>query len=139
MALNKWIGMGRITAPIELKNTPNGVSVATFTVAIDRDFGDKQTDFINIVAWRQTAEFASKYFTKGSMICVEGSIQVRSYTTQSGEKRYATEVVADRVHFTGEKKDASTQPKFASMEEDNGYEEIEDADLPFDFGVTVLP
>ena len=140
MALNKWVGMGRITAPVELKTTPSGVSVTSFSIAIDRDFkdtnGEKQTDFINVVAWRNNAEFISKYFDKGSLICIEGSLQTRSYTTQDGAKRTVTEVVADRVHFTGEKRNelagqnngyTEPQPLITA-----NYEEVEaDDDLPF--------
>lgn len=134
MALNKFIGMGRITAPVELKNTPSGVSVVTFTIAIDRDYkgqnGESHTDFLNIVAWRQTAEFISRYFGKGSLICIEGSVQTRSYTTNGGEKRYVTEVVADKVYFTGEKKENAAETKNNAPEPK--YEPIDDeADLPF--------
>ncbi len=134
MALNKWIGMGRITAPIELKTTPNGVSVATFSIAVDRDYkgqnGEKQTDFFNIVAWRNTAEFVSRYFGKGSLILVEGSLQTRTYTAQDGSKRYVTEIVADSVHFTGEKRETGAQQPVAA--DTPNYEPIEsDDELPF--------
>lgn len=108
--LNRAILMGRLVADPELRQTPNGVSVITFRIAVDRNYsgrgGDRQTDFIDIVAWRQTAEFVSKYFTKGRMIIVEGSIQTRSYEDKQGNKRTAVEVVADNVQF-GESKNAS--------------------------------
>jgi single-strand DNA-binding protein len=104
--LNKVILGGRLTADPELKQTPSGVSVISFTVAVNRRFGSKngeqnetQADFINCVAWRQTAEFISKYFRKGSAICVTGSIQTRSWTDQQGQKRYTTEVVVDEAMF----------------------------------------
>lgn len=138
MALNHWVGMGRITAKPELKTTPSGVSVATFTIAIDRDYksqsGEKQSDFIQIVAWRQTAEFVTRWFDKGSLICVEGSLQVRSYTAQDGSKRFVTEVVASSVHFTGEKKENGVLPVVpnASQNTEPQYEELQgDEELPF--------
>ena len=87
--------MGRLVADPELRQTPNGVSVITFTVAVDRNYSrdrERQTDFIDVVAWRQTAEFVSKYFSKGKMIIVEGSIQTRSYEDRNGNKRRAVEV-----------------------------------------------
>ena len=134
MALNKWIGMGRITAPIELKTTQSGTSVATFTIAVDRDYkgqnGEKQTDFINIVAWRSTAEFVSRYFGKGNLICVVGSLQTRSYDAQDGSKRYVTEIAAESVHFTGEKKENSAQQPVQG--DTANFQPIEnDEELPF--------
>lgn len=107
--LNRAILMGRLVADPELRQTPNGVAVCSFTIAIDRSFSrdrERQTDFIDVVAWRQTAEFVSRYFSKGKMIIVEGSIQTRSYEDKSGNKRKAVEVVADNVQF-GESKNAS--------------------------------
>lgn len=107
--LNRAILMGRLTADPELRQTPNGISVVTFSVAIDRPYSkdrERQTDFIDVVAWRNTAEFVSKYFSKGRMIIVEGSIQTRSYEDKNGNKRRAVEVVADNVQF-GESKSAS--------------------------------
>jgi single-strand DNA-binding protein len=98
--------MGRMTSTPELKTTPNGLSVTSFSIAIDRGYGEnKQTDFINIVAWRQTAEFVCKYFTKGSMIAIEGSIQTRKYQDRDGNNRIAFEVVANKVHFVDSRKD----------------------------------
>lgn len=101
--LNKAILMGRLTANPELKQTPNGISVATFSLAVNRNFqskdGTRQADFINIVAWRQTADFVSKYFAKGQQVVVEGSIQTRNYEDKQGNKRTAFEVVADQVYF----------------------------------------
>ena len=99
--------MGRLTKSPELKTTPNGVSVTSFSIAVDRGYGDnKQTDFINLVAWRQTAEFICKYFTQGSRIIVEGSIQTRKYQDSNGNNRTVFEVVANNVHFVDSKKDA---------------------------------
>ena len=100
--LNKVIVGGRLTADPELKTTPNGVSVVSFSVAVNRKVGkDKEpvTDFLNVVAWRGTADFVSKYFRKGSSICVVGSLQVRKWQDKDGGNRYATEIVADEVHF----------------------------------------
>lgn len=108
--LNNVVLMGRLTADPELKQTPSGVSVCQFTVAIDRDFtgqnGERQTDFINVVAWRQTAEFISRYFAKGRMIAIIGSLRTRTYDDKRypDVKHYVTEVYADRASFTGEKK-----------------------------------
>lgn len=101
--------MGRLTADPELKQTQSGISVCSFSIAIDRSYSkdrERQTDFIDIVAWRQTADFVSRYFSKGKMIIVEGSIQVRNYEDKTGAKRRAFEVVADNVQF-GESKNAS--------------------------------
>lgn len=111
--LNKAILMGRITRDPELKYTPNNVAVCTFTVAIDRRFvrqgEERQADFINVVAWRQQAEFVAKYFTKGRMINVVGSIQTRSWDDQNGTKRYATEVIADEINFCGDSRPDNVQ------------------------------
>ena len=107
--LNKVILMGRLTADPELRQTPNGVSTCRFTVACDRNFvpqgGERQADFITVVAWRQTAEFVSRYFAKGRMICVEGNLRTSSYPDKrySDVTHYVTEVYADQIHFTGEK------------------------------------
>ena len=109
--LNKVVLAGRITADPELKQTTTGVSVLSFTLAVNRRFskneqGEQQTDFISMVAWRQTAEFISKYFRKGSAICVTGSIQTRNWQDQQGQKRYATEVVVDEAMFVDSKGEA---------------------------------
>ena len=109
--LNHITIMGRLTRDPELRRTGSGVAVASFTVAVDRDFGgrdggEKETDFIDCVAWRQTGEFVSKYFTKGSMIVVSGRLQIRPWTDKDGNKRRTAEVVADNVYF-GESKRSS--------------------------------
>ena len=108
--LNHIVIMGRLTRDPELRRTGSGVAVASFTVAVDRDFGgrdggEKETDFIDCVAWRQTGEFVSKYFTKGRMIVVSGRLQVRSWTDKDGNKRRTAEVVADNVYFGDSKRD----------------------------------
>ena len=113
--LNKVVLAGRVTADIELKQTPSGVSVVSFTIAVNRRYVSKsadaqaqpQADFINVTAWRTTAEFISKYFHKGSAICVTGSIQTRKWQDQQGNNRYSTEVVADEAMFVESKSDAS--------------------------------
>ena len=101
--LNCAIIMGRLTADPELRTTGNGTSVTSFSVAVDRSFvragEQRQTDFINVVAWRQTAEFVTRYFHKGSMIAVQGSIQTRNYEDKNGNKRTAVEIVANNVSF----------------------------------------
>lgn len=105
--LNKVVLAGRLTADVELKQTTNGVSVCQFTLAINRRYTGKEeqqtADFINCVAWRGTAEFISKYFAKGSALCICGSIQTRSWNDENGQKRYATEVVADEAMFVESK------------------------------------
>lgn len=108
--LNKTFLQGRLVADPELRRTPNGVAVASFRLAVDRDFKDKQTgerkaDFINVVAWRQTGEFVASYFRKGRMAIVEGKLQTRTYDDKDGVRRYATEVVADSVYFGDSKRD----------------------------------
>ena len=107
--LNRILLMGRLTRDPELRHTKSGTEVATFTLAVDRDFKDKSsgeraTDFINVVAWRQTGEFVSRYFTKGRMAVVEGRLQMRDWTDKEGNKRISAEVVADSVYFGDSKK-----------------------------------
>lgn len=102
--LNKVFLQGRLVVDPELRNTPSGVAVATFRIAVDRDFknkqtGEKETDFVTVVAWRSTAEFVSKYFSKGRMAIVEGRLQMRNYTDRDGNKRTAAEVVVDNIYF----------------------------------------
>ena len=109
--LNHITIMGRLTRDPELRRTGSGVAVASFTVAVDRDFGgrdggEKETDFIDCVAWRQTGEFVSKYFTKGRMIVVSGRLQIRSWTDKDGNKRRTAEVVADNCYFGDSKRDS---------------------------------
>lgn len=102
--LNKIIVMGRLTRDPELRQTPSGVNVASFSIACDRDFkdkqtGEKQTDFIDIVAWRQTADFVSRYFAKGRMAVVEGRLQIRTWQDQQGNNRRTAEIIADNIYF----------------------------------------
>ena len=137
-SFNKVILIGNMTADPELKKTPSGVSVASFSIAVNRRFtkqdGQQQTDFINIVAWRQTAEFVARYFNKGKPILICGQLQTRSWTDQNGQKRYTTEVVADEAAFV-ENKGTSTdagEPAPSYRGNDAGYEDLSsDEELPF--------
>lgn len=109
--LNHIVLMGRLTRDPELRRTASGVPVASFSIAVDRDFsgkdsGEKETDFIECVAWRQTGEFVSKYFSKGRMIVVSGRLQVRKWKNKEGENRHSTEVVADNCYFGDSKKES---------------------------------
>ena len=108
--LNHIVLMGRLTRDPELRRTGSGIAVASFSVAVDRDFGknengERETDFIDCVAWRQTGEFVSKYFAKGRMAVVSGRLQIRSWTDKDGNKRRSAEVVADNVYFGDSKRD----------------------------------
>lgn len=142
--LNKVILGGRLTSDVEVKQTQSGVAVCSFSLAVNRRYskeGQQETDFINCTAWRNTAEFIGKYFGKGSAICVTGSIQVRSWQDQNGQKRYATDVVVDEAMFVDGKNDAQgagtaaaapyvpeayTAPQSANMQPVSA-----DDDLPF--------
>ena len=131
--LNRIIVMGRMTRDPELRRTNSGTAVASFTVAVDRDFksqsGEKETDFIDVVAWRNTAEFVSKYFSKGRMAVVEGRLQLRDWTDKDGNKRRTAEIVADSVYFGDSKRDDGDA---AQSEPQGGFSEIkDDGDLPF--------
>lgn len=111
--LNKVFLQGRLVADPELRQTPAGVSVATFRIAVDRDFknketGEKEADFVTIVAWRNTAEFVSRYFQKGRMAIVEGRLAMRNYTDRDGNKRTAAEVVADNIYFGDSRRDSES-------------------------------
>ena len=118
--LNRIIVQGRLTKDPEIRYTQTQTPVTSFTVAVDRDFGDK-TDFIDCVAWEKTAEFVSKYFAKGSMTVVSGRLQIRDWTDKDGHKRKSAEVVADNVYFGGDKK---SEKKFEVMSD-------KDDDCPF--------
>lgn len=115
--LNHIVVMGRLTRDPELRKTASGVSVTSFTVAVDRDFsqdGQKETDFLDVVAWRNTAEFAAKYFTKGRMAVISGRLQIRNWEDKEGNKRRTAEILAENIYFGDSKKEddsgsASTQ------------------------------
>ncbi|MBQ9850531.1 MAG: single-stranded DNA-binding protein [Clostridia bacterium] len=146
--LNSAVIMGRLVADPELRTTGSGISVTSFTVAVDRRFvrqgEERQADFIDIIAWRQTAEFISKYFRKGSMIAVQGSIQTRMYEDKNGNKRKAVEIVADNASFCGSKAESGTgsfnrndsvmnnqpAPSYSTADEGD-FKEIPEDDLPF--------
>ena len=135
--------MGRLTADPELKMTQNSTPVCSFRIAVDRNVTNKQTgeratDYINVIAWRQTAEFVCKYFRKGSMIALEGSLQSRSYTDKDGNNRTAYEVVANNVSFTGSKSEGGAAPvempqatTFTAPAQEFEVIDGEDEDLPF--------
>lgn len=136
--LNKVILCGRLTAAPELKTTPNGVSVTSFSIAVNRDYknadGSYTTDFINIQAWRGTAEFICRYFQKGSSICVVGAIQTRKYEDKDGNKRIAVEVVATEAKFVDSKNENGTAPTQDTVPapSDMEFEELaDDEELPF--------
>lgn len=145
--LNRVILMGRLVADPELKTTPSGISVTSFRIAVERSYAktgeERQTDFINIVCWRNTAEFVCKYFPKGSLIALEGQLQTRTYQDKDGTNRYIAEVLAEKVSFTGEKQDRQESkpqsypkqtgtPVAYSNGSDRDFEEMPlDDDLPF--------
>lgn len=146
--INNVVLMGRLTAAPELKTTQSGISTVRFSVAVERRYNkqgeERQTDFVDCVAWRQTAEFVSKYFNKGSMIAVIGSIQTRSYEDKNGNKRKAVEVQVENVSFCGSKSESGTGgnnpnldilkdkvEQFNAPQTDSGYTDIPDDDLPF--------
>ena len=124
--LNHITIMGRLTRDPELRRTGSGIAVASFTVAVDRDYGGKdggerETDFIDCVAWRQTGEFVSKYFTKGRMIVVDGKLQIRNWTDKDGNKRRSAEVVADNVYFGDSKREGGAQGTGAYAAPEGSY------------------
>lgn len=142
--LNSVVLMGRLTRDPELRHTQSGLPVASFSLAVERDTVNKETgtkgvDFIDCVAWRQTAEYVSKYFTKGRMAVVTGRLQVRDYTDQNGSKRRAVEVIAQSVYFGDSKKDADSTAQTTQAQQttaganNDGFTEIDDddSDLPF--------
>ncbi len=144
--LNNVVLMGRLVADPELRTTATNVSVTSFAIAVDRAFvragEERQADFIDIVAWRQTAEFITRYFRKGSMIAIQGSIQTRMYEDKNGNKRKAVEVVASNVSFCGSKSETGTAsaprvesaapaPSYSTSEANDFVEIQPDDDLPF--------
>lgn len=135
--LNKIILMGRLTRDPELRRTGSGTAVSSFAIAVDRDFkshnGEKETDFIDVVAWRNTAEFVSKHFSKGRMAAVEGRLQIRDWTDKDGTKRRSAEVIADNVYFADSKRDETTANRNALAERAEQFAEIaeEYGELPF--------
>ena len=143
--LNKIIIMGRLTRDPELRRTASSTAVAGFTLAVDRDFksqnGEKSTDFIDVVAWRNTAEFVAKYFTKGRMAVVEGRLQIRDWKDKDGNNRRSAEVAAENVYFGDSKRDGAPAGDYAApmggyaapVSTTSSFSEIEDedGDLPF--------
>ena len=137
MGLNRIILMGRLTRDPELRHTQQGTAVASFSLAVDRQSKDKGTDFIDIVAWRNTADFVASYFTKGRMAVVEGRLQIREWTDRDGGKRRTAEVVADNVYFADSRRDddAGSRPAAPAQTYGNQYseptEDYDNGDLPF--------
>ena len=128
--MNKVILMGRLTRGPEMRQTQSGVSVWSFSIAVNRRFakeGQQNADFINCTAWRQQAEFICKYFQKGSMISVVGNLQSRSWENQEGKKQYATDVVVDEVYFTGSRTESHTQGDggFSTQSNDSAFADID--------------
>lgn len=125
--LNRVVLMGRLVADPELRHTANNVAVTTFRIAVDRNYtpkgAERQTDFINIVTWRNTAEFVSRYFRKGQLVALEGSIQTRSYTDNQGNNRTAFEVVADQVYFAESRNSSSQNGNQSSFAPPPAFEE----------------
>lgn len=135
--LNRIVLMGRLTRDPELRRTQSGTAVTSFTLAVDRDFkgqnGEKETDFIEIVAWRNTAEFVCNYFTKGRMAVVEGRLQIRDWTDKNGNKRNSAEVVADNIYFGDSKRETANTSYQPSVDPTPKFEELDeqDGELPF--------
>lgn len=128
--LNVVALMGRLTADPELKTTPSGVAVCRFTLAVERNYAksgtERQTDFINCIAWRTTAEFISKYFVKGQLIVLDGSIQTGSYTDNNGNKRYSFDILVNNVNFTGDKRNTGNNGNSNSStnNQNNSYTDV---------------
>ena len=134
--LNVVITMGRLTKDPELRVTDSGKSVTSFTVAVDNKFDKEKTDFLDVIAWRQTAEFVCKYFRKGSMIAIQGRLATRTWEDKNGNKRKAVEIIADNVSFCGDKKEATYTAYTPSVDiappaDDEDFREIPEDDLPF--------
>ncbi len=145
--LNHIVVMGRLTRDPELRHTQSGTPVASFSLAVDRDFssregGERQTDFIDVVAWRNTAEFISKYFTKGRMAIVSGRLQIRDWVDREGGKRRSAEIVADNIYFGDSKKSEGISDHSSPMSSEGGYSapvqssdfaelDEDDGELPF--------
>ena len=130
--LNKIIVQGRMVRDAELRSLPSGKPVTSFTVACDRDFrGEANTDFIDIVAFNNTAEFVCNHLGKGRTVLIEGRLQIREWTDKNGNKRRNAEILADRVHFGDSKRTEApaTTPQYTALEDD--YEDVEDGELPF--------
>lgn len=128
MALNHITVMGRLTKDPDVRRTPNGVPVTSFTLAVDRDFGEKATDFIDCVAWKNTADFVGKYFAKGRMAIADGRLQIREWNDKEGNKRRSAEIVADHVYFGDSKKNDSNDDDWTKDADE--AEEV-DGRLPF--------
>ena len=137
MSLNKWFGIGRMVKDPNLRQTQSGKSVVSFTIAVDRDFknkdGERESDFINIIAWGSSADFVARYFGKGDMIAVEGRLKIRNWTDENGTNRKTAEIEADRLHFCGVKSNRNESENVdSSTGRGNDFREIQDdEDMPF--------
>lgn len=141
--LNNMILSGRLTKTPELRSTRDGTAVTSFTVAVDRDYDNKQTDFIDCVAWKQTAEFISRYFSKGQFITITGTLQSRKYTDKYDNKRTAWEIIVSHAYFCGSKpgrdvedgENRDGQSPYFDGQSGSDFSELPDEDLPFDIDV----
>ena len=131
--MNRVILIGNLASDPESRTTQSGIAQCSFRIAVQRRFkganGERETDFLPVVCWRQTAEFAQRYLAKGRKVAVEGSIQTRSYDAQDGSKRYVTEVIADNVESVGSREDGARKPE--SAQQNGGFTEVDDDELPF--------
>lgn len=131
--MNKVILIGNLASDPESRTTQSGIAQCSFRLAVQRRFkganGERETDFLPVVCWRQTAEFAQRYLAKGRKVAVEGSIQTRSYDAQDGSKRYVTEIIADSVEAVGGREDGARKPE--SAQQNGGFTEVDDDELPF--------
>ena len=126
--MNKWYGIGNLTKDPELTTTPNGVSVSRFTIAVSRRYtnadGERETDFINCIVWRNQAENLAKYCKKGDKLAVVGSLQIRTYETNDGSKRTVSEIIVEDIEFISTKKNEDAKPNKPTLQEYNGNEDV---------------
>ena len=133
--MNKVILIGNLANDPESRTTQNGIAQCSFRLAVQRRFkganGERETDFLPVVCWRQTAEFAQRYLAKGRKVAVEGSIQTRSYDVQDGSKRYVTEIIANSVEVVGSREDGVQKAQSTAQDHQSGFTEVDDDELPF--------
>lgn len=133
--MNKVILIGNLANDPESRTTQSGIAQCSFRLAVQRRFkganGERETDFLQVVCWRQTAEFAQRYLAKGRKVAVEGSIQTRSYDAQDGSKRYVTEIIADSVEAVGSREDGAPSAQQPAQNQQTGFTEVDDDELPF--------
>ena len=133
--MNKVILIGNLASDPESRTTQSGIAQCSFRLAVQRRFkganGERETDFLPVVCWRQTAEFAQRYLAKGRKVAVEGSIQTRSYDAQDGSKRYVTEIIANSVEVVGSREDGVQKAQSTAQDHQSGFTEVDDDELPF--------